>query len=84
MSKHISTLLLKYWILFIIQHYFLTFIDPDYLINLFANGSSVVIWLGDLNYRIALSYSETQKLLMDNDWDALLDKDQVTDFASKE
>ncbi|KAB2627258.1 type I inositol 1,4,5-trisphosphate 5-phosphatase CVP2-like [Pyrus ussuriensis x Pyrus communis] len=40
-------------------------------------GHDVVIWLGDLNYRIALSYSETQKLLMDNDWDALLDKDQL-------
>ncbi|XP_057980985.1 type I inositol polyphosphate 5-phosphatase 10 [Malania oleifera] len=36
-----------------------------------------VIWLGDLNYRIALSYSETRKLLEENDWDALLDKDQL-------
>ncbi|KAL6125453.1 hypothetical protein ACLB2K_073511 [Fragaria x ananassa] len=36
-----------------------------------------VIWLGDLNYRIALSYSETRKLLVDNDWDTLLDKDQL-------
>ncbi|KAG1365561.1 hypothetical protein COCNU_12G005610 [Cocos nucifera] len=35
-----------------------------------------VIWLGDLNYRIALSYSETRKLLEDNNWDALLEKDQ--------
>ncbi|OVA11589.1 Inositol polyphosphate-related phosphatase [Macleaya cordata] len=36
-----------------------------------------VIWLGDLNYRIALSYSETRKLLLENDWDALLEKDQL-------
>nr|XP_019705999.1 type I inositol polyphosphate 5-phosphatase 10 [Elaeis guineensis] len=36
-----------------------------------------VIWLGDLNYRIALSYSETRKLLEDNNWDALLEKDQL-------
>ncbi|XP_042513980.1 type I inositol polyphosphate 5-phosphatase 10-like [Macadamia integrifolia] len=36
-----------------------------------------VIWLGDLNYRIALSYSETRKLLENNDWDALLAKDQL-------
>ncbi|XP_042521201.1 type I inositol polyphosphate 5-phosphatase 10-like isoform X2 [Macadamia integrifolia] len=36
-----------------------------------------VIWLGDLNYRIALSYSETRKLLENNDWDALLEKDQL-------
>ncbi|KAL8240275.1 hypothetical protein R6Q59_013630 [Mikania micrantha] len=36
-----------------------------------------VIWLGDLNYRIALSYHETKKLLEQNDWDALLNKDQL-------
>lgn len=36
-----------------------------------------VIWLGDLNYRIALSYHETKKLLEHNDWDALLNKDQL-------
>ncbi|KAJ4720454.1 putative Type I inositol polyphosphate 5-phosphatase [Melia azedarach] len=36
-----------------------------------------VIWLGDLNYRIALSYSDTLKLLQKNEWDALLDKDQL-------
>ncbi|KAL7614481.1 hypothetical protein Lser_V15G06697 [Lactuca serriola] len=36
-----------------------------------------VIWLGDLNYRIALSYHETKKFLEQNDWDALLNKDQL-------
>ncbi|KAG1342394.1 type I inositol polyphosphate 5-phosphatase 5 [Cocos nucifera] len=36
-----------------------------------------VIWLGDLNYRVALSYDETRVLLEDNDWDALLEKDQL-------
>lgn len=36
-----------------------------------------VIWLGDLNYRIALSYTDTRKLLEGNDWDALLGKDQL-------
>ncbi|KAL5753504.1 hypothetical protein ACOSP7_021724 [Xanthoceras sorbifolium] len=36
-----------------------------------------VIWLGDLNYRVALSYEETRLLLEDNDWDALLEKDQL-------
>uniref|UniRef100_A0A0D9XWF5 Inositol polyphosphate-related phosphatase domain-containing protein n=1 Tax=Leersia perrieri TaxID=77586 RepID=A0A0D9XWF5_9ORYZ len=36
-----------------------------------------VIWLGDLNYRIALGYSETKKLVEANDWDALFDKDQL-------
>ncbi|KAK1591286.1 hypothetical protein Q3G72_005314 [Acer saccharum] len=36
-----------------------------------------VIWLGDLNYRVALSYEETRLLLEDNDWDSLLEKDQL-------
>ncbi|KAK1263609.1 Type I inositol 1,4,5-trisphosphate 5-phosphatase CVP2 [Acorus gramineus] len=36
-----------------------------------------VIWLGDLNYRLALSYTETRTLLDDNDWDALLERDQL-------
>ncbi|XP_058085481.1 type I inositol polyphosphate 5-phosphatase 5-like [Magnolia sinica] len=36
-----------------------------------------VIWLGDLNYRIALNYAETRELLEDNHWDALLERDQL-------
>ncbi|KAG2716592.1 hypothetical protein I3760_03G134000 [Carya illinoinensis] len=36
-----------------------------------------IIWLGDLNYRVALSYDETRVLLEDNDWDTLLVKDQL-------
>uniref|UniRef100_A0A7N0T8M5 Inositol polyphosphate-related phosphatase domain-containing protein n=2 Tax=Kalanchoe fedtschenkoi TaxID=63787 RepID=A0A7N0T8M5_KALFE len=36
-----------------------------------------VIWLGDLNYRVALSYEETRHLLEGNDWDTLLEKDQL-------
>ncbi|XP_039123634.1 type I inositol polyphosphate 5-phosphatase 5-like [Dioscorea cayenensis subsp. rotundata] len=36
-----------------------------------------VIWLGDLNYRVALSYDETRTLLEDHDWEALLEKDQL-------
>ncbi|XP_038999876.1 type I inositol polyphosphate 5-phosphatase 5-like [Hibiscus syriacus] len=36
-----------------------------------------VIWLGDLNYRVALSYEKTRSLLEDNNWDALLEKDQL-------
>ena len=38
---------------------------------------SRVIWLGDLNYRISLSYEDTKKLLTENNWDALFEKDQV-------
>lgn len=47
-------------------------------------GFSKVIWLGDLNYRIALSYADTKKLLMENDWDALFEKDQVTFLSRQE
>lgn len=36
-----------------------------------------VIWLGDLNYRISLSYSETKRLMDREAWDALLNKDQL-------
>uniref|UniRef100_A0A2P2LSJ0 Type I inositol 1 4 5-trisphosphate 5-phosphatase CVP2-like isoform X1 n=1 Tax=Rhizophora mucronata TaxID=61149 RepID=A0A2P2LSJ0_RHIMU len=36
-----------------------------------------VIWLGDLNYRILLSYPKTRELLEQYDWDSLFDKDQV-------
>ncbi|KAJ6916923.1 type I inositol polyphosphate 5-phosphatase 5-like [Populus alba x Populus x berolinensis] len=36
-----------------------------------------IIWLGDLNYRVALSYEETKVLLEDEDWDTLLEKDQL-------
>ncbi|KAI3669265.1 hypothetical protein L6452_40493 [Arctium lappa] len=36
-----------------------------------------ILWLGDLNYRMALSYEETRMLLGNNDWDALLEKDQL-------
>lgn len=39
--------------------------------------NSKMIWLGDLNYRVSLSYEETRTLLEENDWDALLEKDQV-------
>jgi len=36
-----------------------------------------VIWLGDLNYRIALSYSEAKKLVEASDWGTLFEKDQL-------
>ncbi|KQK05682.1 hypothetical protein BRADI_2g21850v3 [Brachypodium distachyon] len=36
-----------------------------------------VIWLGDLNYRISLSYEDTKELLTENNWDALFQKDQL-------
>ncbi|KAJ3669011.1 hypothetical protein LUZ60_010961 [Juncus effusus] len=36
-----------------------------------------IIWLGDLNYRIALGYADARKLLDENNWDALFEKDQL-------
>ncbi|XP_049934455.1 type I inositol polyphosphate 5-phosphatase 8-like isoform X1 [Nymphaea colorata] len=36
-----------------------------------------IIWLGDLNYRLACGCEDTQKLLQRKDWDVLLEKDQL-------
>lgn len=36
-----------------------------------------IIWLGDLNYRINLSYDETWKLISKKDWSKLVEKDQL-------
>ncbi|XP_051130368.1 type I inositol polyphosphate 5-phosphatase 8 isoform X2 [Andrographis paniculata] len=36
-----------------------------------------IIWLGDLNYRLASSYGSTHELLERNDWQALLEKDEL-------
>jgi len=38
---------------------------------------SNIIWLGDLNYRLAAGYEDTHELLKKNNWQALLEKDQV-------
>lgn len=38
---------------------------------------SKVIWLGDLNYRLAAGCGDTHELLKKNNWQALLEKDQV-------
>ncbi|KAJ8512919.1 hypothetical protein OPV22_003353 [Ensete ventricosum] len=36
-----------------------------------------IIWLGDLNYRIALSYQSAKSLVEMHNWRALLEKDQL-------
>jgi hypothetical protein len=36
-----------------------------------------IIWLGDLNYRLNLSYERTHELISKQDWDGLFEKDQV-------
>ncbi|GJW07529.1 type IV inositol polyphosphate 5-phosphatase 7-like protein [Tanacetum coccineum] len=39
--------------------------------------TSRIIWLGDLNYRIALSYWSAKALVEMQNWRALLEKDQL-------
>ncbi|EPS65516.1 hypothetical protein M569_09261, partial [Genlisea aurea] len=41
------------------------------------NDHDRAIWLGDLNYRIGMRYHEAKRLMEDNDWDTLLQKDQL-------
>ncbi|KAF8715691.1 hypothetical protein HU200_026633 [Digitaria exilis] len=36
-----------------------------------------IIWLGDLNYRINLSYERTLELISKQDWDGLFERDQL-------
>ncbi|GLJ06307.1 hypothetical protein SUGI_0035950 [Cryptomeria japonica] len=36
-----------------------------------------VIWLGDLNYRLALNYTDSKDLMKKNSWETLLEKDQL-------
>ncbi|GJN09008.1 hypothetical protein PR202_ga26974 [Eleusine coracana subsp. coracana] len=42
-----------------------------------AGHTSRIIWLGDLNYRIALSYRLVKALVEMRNWKALLEKDQL-------
>lgn len=39
--------------------------------------SSRIIWLGDLNYRIALTYRAAKALVEMHNWKVLLENDQV-------
>lgn len=43
----------------------------------FFNFVSRIIWLGDLNYRVALSYHSAKALVEMHNWKLLLEKDQV-------
>ncbi|GER49726.1 inositol polyphosphate 5-phosphatase 1 [Striga asiatica] len=37
-----------------------------------------IFWLGDLNYRINLSYDQTRNLISKKDWSKLIEKDQLS------
>ena len=50
-----------------------TELDPEFL-----NLDRRVIWLGDLNYRINLSYEKTHELIAKREWSELAEKDQVS------
>nr|GMC54623.1 type IV inositol polyphosphate 5-phosphatase 3 isoform X2 [Ipomoea batatas] len=41
------------------------------------NDHEKIIWLGDLNYRINLSYENTMKLISKKDWSKLAESDQL-------
>ncbi|XP_021737629.1 type IV inositol polyphosphate 5-phosphatase 3-like isoform X1 [Chenopodium quinoa] len=36
-----------------------------------------IIWLGDLNYRISISYDDTRKLISEKEWSKLVECDQL-------
>ncbi|KAL0366475.1 UNVERIFIED_CONTAM: Type IV inositol polyphosphate 5-phosphatase 3 [Sesamum radiatum] len=36
-----------------------------------------IIWLGDLNYRISLSYEQTRELISKKEWSKLVERDQL-------
>ncbi|CAN8303530.1 unnamed protein product [Cochlearia groenlandica] len=42
-----------------------------------------IIWLGDLNYRINLSYEETHELIARKEWQRLVENDQLSVEMSK-
>jgi len=46
-------------------------------LNFWFNWCSRIIWLGDLNYRIALSYRAAKALVEMHDWKTLLENDQA-------
>lgn len=47
-------------------------IPPDNIL-----GHEKIIWLGDLNYRLSPTSDDVHELLQRNDWQALLEKDQL-------
>lgn len=61
--------------LLIYLQYFLSVFCFNY--NCCTLCSSRVIWLGDLNYRIALNYRSAKALVEMQNWRVLLENDQV-------
>jgi hypothetical protein len=54
------------------------YIQPyDFLCSIFVLYFRRIIWFGDLNYRIDLSYERAHELISKQDWDGLFERDQV-------
>lgn len=51
--------------------------DSHFMFMCMTAYDSRIIWLGDLNYRISLSYRHAKALVEMQNWRALLEKDQV-------
>jgi ABC-type spermidine/putrescine transport system permease subunit I len=54
---------------------------PNLILSVLFHLLSRVIWLGDLNYRIALSYRSVKALVEMHNWKQLLEKDQVSSYC---
>ena len=53
----------------------------DLIFSISFHSSSRIVWLGDLNYRIALSYRTAKALVEMHNWRTLLENDQVNPLA---
>jgi type I inositol polyphosphate 5-phosphatase IP5P1/2 len=49
---------------------------------LFVLNFRRIIWLGDLNYRVNLSYEKAHELISKQDWAGLFEEDQVISWPS--
>ncbi|THG18250.1 hypothetical protein TEA_017194 [Camellia sinensis var. sinensis] len=58
----------------ICQH---VYISDTILLYMHSPNLRRIIWLGDLNYRINLSYEKTRQLISEKDWSKLVESDQL-------
>lgn len=56
-----------------------TIFNPVHMVGVpqTIHGHERIIWLGDLNYRLNLSYERTHDLISKQDWEELFKKDQL-------
>ncbi|KAK2643027.1 hypothetical protein Ddye_024790 [Dipteronia dyeriana] len=51
--------------------------QPDIGLPKSIHDHERIVWLGDLNYRINLSYEKTRELIFKKDWSKLIESDQL-------